>query len=603
MYIRRTQTRNNPTGESYFTYRLVASERIDGKVKQRTLLNLGRHFEVAQEHWPALCSRIEALLSGQQSLLPNELPAKVEQVAQRLTAQLIARQAEVATHSVAAADTGYETVDIDSMELVRPRTTGVEQLGLWAMQQVDFSGILASLGLTGPQRAVAIASIIGRLAHPASELATWHWLQQTSALGELLDVDYGAMSLAQMYRTSDRLMRIKAALEPALFARIHDFFGLGSTITLFDLTNTFFEGEARHNPKAQRGRSKEKRSDCPLVTLALVLDGSGFVRRSEVFPGNVSEGSTLASMLAGLAAPQGALVIMDRGIATEANIRWLRDQGYRYLVVSRERERHFDPEQATTLENRSGEQIRLHKEVEGDEVRLYCYSERRAAKERGIQERAAQSLEKALTQIAQGLDKPRTTKNLTKLTERIGRLKERFASVAMHYRIELVPDEKGKKAVALHFQRQPRPGSQATHPGVYCLRSSETDWSEDRLWRTYSMLTDLEAVFRSLKSELGLRPVFHHKEERVDGHLLITVLAYQFVQLIRRALRPHGIESSWAKLRADLSRQVRVTSTFRQPGGHTLHVRKATRPEGVHRDICRALGLPELPGPVQKTRC
>ena len=197
------------------------------------------------------------------------------------------------------------------MALVRPRRVGVESLALWAMEQVDFAGLLASQGLTGPQRAAAIGSIVGRMAAPASERATHTWLGERSGLGELLDVDYEAMGLSALYRASDRLLTHKTALEAALFQRVNDLFGLSTTVTLYDLTNTYFEGEMAENVKAQRGHSKEKRTDCPLVTLGLVLAGSGFVRRSEVFEGNVSEGQTLEEMLEGLEAPAGALVVMD----------------------------------------------------------------------------------------------------------------------------------------------------------------------------------------------------------------------------------------------------------------------------------------------------
>jgi len=601
MYIRRTQIRSSATGEHYTTYRLVCSERLGGKVRQRTLLNLGRHFAVDPEYWPVLCQRIDELLSGQQVLLAVELPAAVERQAQRIAAQLLARAAQQPA-STPASGGDLQTVDADSMALVRPRTVGVESLGLWAMQQLDFSGLLRDLGFSGPQQAAALGSIIGRMAQPGSELATWQWLQERSGLGELLDVDYEAMTLESLYRVSDRLHTSRAVIERVLFERVSDLFGFSATVTLFDLTNTFFEGAAQGNAKAKRGRSKEKRSDCPLVTLGLVLDGSGFVRRSEVFAGNVSEATTLAGMLEGLQAPRGALVVMDRGIATAPNIQWLRDQGYGYLVVSRERQRQFDPERAVCLHNQAGEAIHLEKQIAGDEVLLYCHSEARAAKERAIDARFAERFEAGLNKIAAGLQQKGRIKRLDKVWERIGRLKEKSRGVAQHYRIEVSADASGKQAVALSFRREPLPGTQATHPGVYCLRSSQTDWDEAQLWRTYILLTDLEAVFRSLKSELGLRPIYHRTTKRTEGHLFITVLAYQFVQILRRSLGAQGIGGSWNSLRKALAGQVRVTAVFRQPEGRALHIRKATRPEGLHRQICQALNITEQPGGVYKTR-
>lgn len=604
MYIRRTQTRNSTSGERYFTFRLVRSARVGGKVKQQTVLNLGRHFDVDAEHWPVLCTRIEELLNNQESLIPTPCSPVVERHAHRIAAQLVARSQEApAADAPSTHGSGdVQSVDIDSMSLVRPRSVGVEAMALWAMEQVGFQELLQSLGFTGPQRAAALGSIVGRMVAPGSELSTHAWLGERSGLGELLDVDYEAMGLSALYRISDRLLGAKAHLESALFERLSDLFGLSATVTLYDLTNTYFEGEMAGNAKAKRGHSKEKRSDCPLLTLGLVLDASGFVRRSEVFEGNVSEGKTLAGMLEGLEAPAGALVVMDRGIATEENLQWLRQSGYRYLVVSRERRRRFDSDKAVELTNASGECLHLEKTLseDGQEVRLYCHSERRALKESAINERFTQRFEQALEKLAEGLSRPRTTKRLDKLHERIGRLKANSAGVGQHYEIELVADEQGKNAVALNYRRKPQEGTALTHPGVYCLRSSETDWDEQKLWRTYIMLTDLEAVFRCLKSELGLRPVFHHKELRADGHLFITVLAYQFVQIIRKHLQERQNHSSWQSLRRQLGAQVRVTAVFARPDGHTLHVRKATRPEGEHLAICQALGVDAQPGGVQK---
>jgi len=306
------------------------------------------------------------------------------------------------------------------------------------------------------------------------------------------------------------------------------------------------------------------------------------VRRSETFEGNVSEGKTLERMLIGLGAPAGALVVMDAGIATEANLIWLSEHGYRYLVVSRERARQFEAETAIPIETAAGATVHIQRvdDPDNQEVRLYCHSEQREEKEQGINRRLCERFEAGLKNIADGLGKPRTEKGLDKLHQRIGRLKEKSKGIGQHYDIELLPDASGKKAVGLRWTQQPQAGTRLTHPGVYCLRSNQTDWDSERLWRTYIMLTDLEAVFRSFKpvlsvvegSELGLRPVYHHKEIRVDGHLFITVLAYQFVQIIRRQLQEHDIQGRWSSLRQILSVQQRKRATL-PPTHH--HLRSA----------------------------
>jgi transposase len=372
-------------------------------------------------------------------------------------------------------------------------------------------------------------------------------------------------------------------------------------VTLFDLTNTYFEGEMAGNSKAKRGHSKEKRSDCPLVTLGLVLDGSGFVRHSRMFEGNVAEASTLEGMLQGLDAPTGALVIMDRGIATEANINWLIEHRYRYLVVSRERTRQFDLTQSVDVTTASDQTVHLQRVVsdDGSEVRLYCHSEARKEKETAMTDRFVQTFEAGMAKLAAGLLKPRGEKNRDKLLQRIGRLQEKSHGIGRHYRIELTPAE-GATVTGITWTKEPIDGTQLTHPGVYCLRTNELRWDAATLWQTYTQLTDLEAVFRSLKSELGLRPVYHHKEDRADGHLFITVLAYQAVQVLRRSLKLRGINDSWTSLREIFAGQQRVTATFTQKDGRTLHVRKTTLAEPKLQSLYTALSLSATPVGTRK---
>ena len=600
MFVRRTQTRRTEDGQPYFSHRLVHSERVGNRVRQRTLLNLGRHFDIPQAHWPLLCTRIDDVLSGQAPLVADCPPA-VEREAQRIVAQLVARGTPGDATATGRPD--VHRVDVDSLRLVRPRSVGVEQVGLWALEQLELPALLAELGVNGALRAAAAGALVGRLAQPASERATHRWLQARSGLGELLGVDFETVSAMQLYRASDALVKHREAIEAHLFDRALGLFDLQPTVTLYDLTNTYFEGEASEQPQAKRGHSKEKRSDCPLLTLGLMLDASGFVRRSQLFAGNVREHRTLAGMLEALHAPAGALVVMDRGVATDACITWLREHRYRYLVVSRERHRQFDAEAAVSVRTQSNQIVHLHKVVstDPDEVRLYCYSEERAQKERAIVERVATRFEAALTKLNDGLARPRAHKRLAQVWQRIGRLKARHTRAAKHYQIDVTADETGNQAVAVTWTRRPQDGSMATHPGVYCLRSSETDWDEDALWRTYTTLTDVEAVFRSLKSELGLRPIYHHKPRRADGHLFLTVIAYQLVQVIRTRLRAHGEHASWATLRRILEGQQRVTATFRRPDGRTLHVRTTTQAEPEQRAIYDALGVDPQPGRVRKT--
>lgn len=606
MFIRRTTVKSRRTGESYYTYRLVENYRTTNGVRQRTLLNLGAHFEVPKEQWSALARRIEALLHGQLDLMPNDLDPRWEATAQGYATQIIRARGR-STEEESQNGPGlpdYQRVDISKLDLLHPRSVGVEAVALSALRQLGLDRKLQALGLNTQQLPVAIGLIIGRMIKPGSELATHEWLQHQSGLGELLGHDFSTTVLTRLYRVSDQLLGHKEELERYLFERQRDLFSLDETITLYDLTNTFFEGTAKANAKAKRGHSKEKRSDCPLVTLALVLDGQGFPKRSATFEGNVSEPKTLAALLARLSGSRGgsgATVVLDAGLATEENIAWLREQGYRYLVVSRSPKKVFDDEEATLIKEDGKVCIRAQRvfDEETGEVRLYCHSSQREEKERAIQRRFSERFEEELKNLADGLTKKGRVKNHEKILIRLGRLKQRYSRVVRFYEIRVEKDAETGNAKAIHWSRIT--AEEKTHLGVYCLRTNEAGWDEQTLWRTYIMLTDLEAVFRSLKSELGLRPVYHHKTGRVDAHLFISVLAYHFVHTLRFQLKARGIHLSWDGIRRQLDGQDRVTVVLRRADGKVYHIRKSTRPEPRQQIILDALQLPHYPGSTQNT--
>ena len=225
MFIRQTRTNNKATGEGYYTFRLVRGERIGGKVRQITVLNLGRHFPIKQEDWPLLCSRIEQLLQPQAILIAISCPAAIERAAQRYVGQLIERALPPQEPAVDGAVDGvadsanlpappapdFQEVDVDSLQQTQPRSVGVEHVALHALEQLGFVDKLTELGINGVMRACILGNLIGRMAQPASELATWDWLQNQSALGELLDVDFAGLSHMRLYRASDLLMRHREA--------------------------------------------------------------------------------------------------------------------------------------------------------------------------------------------------------------------------------------------------------------------------------------------------------------------------------------------------------------------------------------------------------
>ena len=367
------------------------------------------------------------------------------------------------------------------------------------------------------------------------------------------------------------------------------------------MTNSFLEGSGKGIDKAARGRSKEKRHGCVLLTLVLVVDASGFVRRSRIFKGSVNEASTLKEMLESLGAPGGARVVMDRGVATQERIDWLREQGYRCIVVSREGRKPFDEQQAEAVKASSGSSVKVYREAAEHEVRVFCRSAARVAKEEAMMKQKAERFEESLCKMSEGLSRPKTQKRLDLIQERIGRLKQRFGGIGQHYDIDVETDEKGERATLIRWKQTPKAPAMLTDPGVYCLRSYEMDLTAEELWRPYVTLTDLEAVFRSLESELGLRPIFHSTGPRAEAHLFITVLAYQLVEVIRKRLRAAGLHSSWTTLRRILRRQVRATNVFKRKDGRTLHVRTSSQPDTELRAIYDALRIDPVPLGMQKT--
>jgi transposase len=608
MYIRRTKTKTTDQGGASFTYRIVESVRIGTQVKQRTLLNLGKDFAIEPAQWPLLTARIEQFLHGsaprQAELfdLADDLGQLLEAAAERYSDLIIAKLAQPL--ATAAPEQDYHTVNINHIEVNQARSIGVETLALHAVKQLQLDQKLTALGFNKIDSAAALGSIIGRMISPGSELQTHDWLQARTGLGELLDHDYGSTSLTRLYTISDRLLKHQSALEAFLSDQEQSLFDLNRSIVLYDLTNTYFEGQCAQNPKAQFGRSKEKRSDCPLVTLGLVLDGDGFPLSSQVFPGNASEPATLALMLDGLQGknPLTAdkpVIIMDAGIASADNIVWLTERGYLYLVVSRERYVQ-DPrvqDNAVLIRETGQSKVTVYRAIDTEtgETRLYCHSDQKAKKEQAIRNRFHVRLEEALNKLNAGLDKKGTVKNYAKILERIGRLREKNSRVSPDYRIEVKADDEKNNAIRIEWQRELQSQQKDQHCGVYCLRTNIKDWSEEQLWTTYIMLTEIEATFRSLKTDLGLRPVYHHKEDRVTGHLFITLLAYHLVHALRHQLKLQGIHLSWDSIRNIMSTQQRLTITLPTEDHRTIHLRTTTQAEARQKQIYAALSIKSDP--------
>ena len=601
MFIRKTTHTDRKAKKEYHTFKLIESVRTERGPRQRMLLNLGADFSLPEEKWKDLANRIEEILTGQDPLLPYT--EEIETLAARYARKLIGYQGATQAEQRESPDPDYHRVDINSIDNEHSRTIGAEHVVYETIKYLELDGLLMALGFNKTAHDAAIGVIAARLIAPSSERAAHLWLQGISGLDELLGTDFTDLSQDRVYKTSDLLLRHKTEIESHLRAKERNLFNLQEKVILYDLTNTFFEGTVRYNRKARFGVSKEKRSDCLLLTLGLVLDSEGFPKRTEVFEGNVSEPGTLQEMIATLCfedMPTSPMIVMDAGIATEANIVWLKAQGYPYIVVSRKRKSEVPPlTDAVTVREDERRMIRatLAKGPNDDEITLYCHSTDKEVKERGIRNRFEKRFEQELDKVQKALSKRHGTKRYDKVIEKIGRLKERFKRVARRYEITVTKDEKTDRATAVTWQRKVQEDS----CGVYCLRSNRPDFKEQELFDIFAMLTDVEDAFRSMKSELGLRPVRHHKEKRSDGHLFITVLAYHVMHTIRMTLRAHDIHDNWTTVRKDLSTHVRISTTMKRDDGKVIHIRKSSRPEVLHNRIYDALGLGHRPGKTIKT--
>jgi len=379
-----------------------------------------------------------------------------------------------------------------------------------------------------------------------------------------------------------------------------------------DLTNTYLEGQASANPKAKRARSKEKRSDCKLLTLALIIDEQGFPKYSHLYAGNQSEGKTLPEMIQSLIGirpdlAQHRTIIMDAGIATEENIQYLKDNQFHYIVVNRGKADFTpdDTEQMQVVHHDDNRQFQLEvarREEEG-EAFLLCRSTGREQKDRSIRTRQEDLFIERLEYYKSGLGKKGRTKDYVKLIEMIGRLREKYPRASKLYGVTVIPDkdvtEKKNNVKARDIIWEKRNADYLKFDGCYVLRTDLVGMTDQEIWKTYMMLTRVENAFRCLKSSLGLRPVFHQIEWRSDAHMFISVLAYHLLHVIEQKLRSHGDHRSWDTILDILSTHQRLTIQYdvqEQDQEKTIryHLNLCSNPEPEQKMIYHNLSYDEL---------
>lgn len=594
MYIRKTTKTHQ--GKTYDNYLLVESVSTPKGPRQKILCSLGSLAPAPREHWLELARRLQAGLSGQLALGATE--SAVETVVEK------ALRAPKARPARAKADT-LVTVDSERVSVEEAREAGPVHAGHHLWRQLGLPEILRAAGLSDSACRLSEVMTLNRLIFPLSEHAMPDWMR-TSALADILGADFSALNDDALYRNLDRLDPQREAIERELAEREKTLFNLDDTLYLYDLTSTYFEGQAESNPQAKRGYSRDKRPDCKQVLVGLVLDGDGFPKAHEVFEGNRQDRATVEEMLESLEKRVGkkahATVVVDRGMAFDENLEQIRSRGYHYLVAGRQPERNSwladfanwdDWEEVLrtpSLRNPGQKKspVRIKRRQKGNEVYILCLSEGRKEKDRAIREKQAGRLQEDLQALKTRIEKG-NLKALKKIHEAMGRLKERYPRVARYYQIDYDAERKSfswqedlaKKAIAEKLD------------GGYVLKTDRQDWTDDEIGRTYMLLTRVEAAFRAMKSPWLERPIFHHLQHRTQTHIFLCVLAYHLRVAIEKSFLERDIHTSWWTLRQQLSTHQVITVVLPTADGRILKIRKATTPEPAHKQIYDVLRIPQ----------
>ena len=598
MFIRETIKTDRTTGKKYTSYQLVESIRTELGPRQKILITIASDTALASSERKDLANRIEEIIIGSPSFLGYS--EKIEKLAQTYASQVIHRlsclEKTPKSQDKDEIPPEFISIDINSIEKSEPRTVGSEHLLLQMAHQLKLPEKLQKIGLSKTDVAVALGSIIARAASPNSERSTYHWLRHHSGLGELIDFDFNNISLNKLYQISDTLLSHKNSLESHLEMVEENFHGYKSTIALYDLTNTYMEGQAKSNPKATHALSKEKRNDCPLVTMGVVMNEHGFLHRTSILPGNASEPKTLEGMIKSLTVHQNLFkptVILDAGIATKDNLTWLRQNGYTYVVSARQEAPSVDIEGELVPAGDLHDfvKVALIKSDENSEEKwLYCESEAKTATATSMKQSFRSRFELDLKKLAVGLTKSRGRKKFSKVLERLGRLKEKHKRISGCYDVVVTPTEDGATATSIEWKVIDEKMDDKLK-GSYFLRTNLLDKDAKELWQLYNTLRGVEDAFRFMKSSLGLRPVYHQKERRVDGHLWITVLAYHLIQHCLYQLQKKGINHHWQTIRKIMKSRIRVTMQAKTEEGKTLCHRSTTRAEFDQNKIYNALDM------------
>jgi len=488
-------------------------------------------------------------------------------------------------------DSDVVQVKLSSFRVKGPRRFGDcwvgtvlwEQLGLRSFWEQALSAEAGQV----PWHKVLELLAVNRLLAPRSELFVHEkWFGQT-AMDVLLDTDASVADKDRLYRCLDRLLEHKEELEEHLAGKWKDLFGARYDVLLYDLTSTFFEGAMAAVPKAQRGYSRDHRPDCKQLVIALIVTPEGFPLSYEIFAGNRRDVTTLKPIVEAIEKKHGQarrVWVFDRGIVSEENLQWLRERGAHYLVgTPRAQLKAYEKQLLEGTWRKISGQVEVQLVGQEQEVFVLCRSARRKEKEAAMRRRVVLGLMRALVKVRRQLRRRRIKKE-TRLQRIVGRLQERYAVIWKYARVEVA----GLKLSWDWDREQLRLVAQ--RDGAYVLRAHWTEQDPERLVESYLQLTEAEAAFRTLKSEVNIRPIWHWLERRVEAHVLVAFLGYCLWVCLKQRLRAVAPSlTPWQAL-DQLGRISLVEVWFELKDGRQLCLPRITQPELVQAALLEQLG-------------
>jgi transposase len=584
VYFKFSLRYNKEKQKSDAYYRLVESYRnVAGRVCHRTILNIGFIEDEYSAEQLNLTARLLTARYEQKQVLFEVADDAVRELAERLWERIVREKRLDLTEY--AVDSRY--IKADTMHHSNVREIGAEWLCHQTLEDLDITGMLTGAGFSEEQVQLAITQIISRAVHPASELKTASWIKDNSAVCELTGYDRNKITKDKLYESALRLYSVKDSLEQHLSRKTNELFNISDKIVLYDLTNTYFEGRYANSKLARYGRSKEKRNDARLVVLALVINTYGFIKYSCIHEGNMADSNSLSHMIDKLTLNTNAdrpVVVMDAGIATEANLGMVRAKGYHYLCVSRSKLKDYQAvagKLTVLMETKSKRQVRLKAVTSVGQTDYYMEvaSEDKWQTANSMRIQFEQRFEEDLCKIAEALNRKGGIKRADKVHERIGRARERYPSVQYYYDIEVITSEDKATATSIKWQKnEARYAQKEDSLGIYFLRTSLLLEDEVTIWNIYNTIREIESTFRTLKTDLDLRPVYHKSDNGTLAHLHLGILAYWLVNTIRCKLKAHGINNHWPEIVRIGNTQKIITTHGTNRAGYLIGVRKCSDP-------------------------